>query len=152
MSIISRGFSGRRSPADAKLPPGQYLTPDFPVLSAGPTPHIPLDKWDFSIVGKVAEPKRWSWAEFRALPSQTTTTDIHCVTRWSKFDTVWEGVSLDTLLDQVQLDGGDILAFSDRGHTTNLPLADVTGGKGGIAPTYNGQPLAPEHGGPARLL
>jgi DMSO/TMAO reductase YedYZ molybdopterin-dependent catalytic subunit len=74
------------------------------------------------------------------------------VTRWSKFDTVWEGVSVDTLLDQVQLDGGYILAFCDGGYTTNLPLADVTGGKAWFAHTYNGQPLAPEHGGPARLL
>ena len=152
--FISRGFRGRRLKPEnvARLPPGQYLTPDFPVLSAGPTPHTPLEEWDFTVVGKVAKPKRWSWAEFRALPSQTTTTDIHCVTRWSKFDTVWEGVSVDTLLDQVQLDGGYILAFSDGGYTTNLPLADVTGGKAWIAHTYDGQPLAPEHGGPARLL
>jgi DMSO/TMAO reductase YedYZ molybdopterin-dependent catalytic subunit len=152
--FISRGFRGRRLKPEnvARLPSGQYLTPDFPVLSAGPTPHTPLEEWDFTIVGKVAKAKRWSWAEFRALPSQTTTTDIHCVTRWSKFDTVWEGVSVDTLLDQVQLDGNYILAFSDGGYTTNLPLADVTGGKAWIAYAYAGQPLAPEHGGPTRLL
>src|ERR671938_1553845 len=96
---ISRGFGGRRredAPRD-RVPPGQYVTRDFPVLSAGRTPHTPLDRWDFSIVGEVAQPKRWSWDEFKRLPSETVRTDIHCVTRWSKLDTEWEGVSLDTL-------------------------------------------------------
>jgi DMSO/TMAO reductase YedYZ molybdopterin-dependent catalytic subunit len=152
--IISRGFRGRRHPPEQedRLPPGQYLVTDFPVLSAGPTPHTPLDQWDFSISGDVEQPKRWSWEEFRALPRETITRDIHCVTRWSKFDTVWEGVSVDTLLDQVEHDAGYVLAFSDGGYTTNLPLKDVTGGKAWIADTFNGEPLEPEHGGPARLL
>ena len=92
--IISRGFRGRRDdvPSD-RVPPGQYVTSDFPVLSAGPTPHTPLEQWDFSIVGEVDEPRRWTWEEFRALPSEEVTVDIHCVTKWSKLDTVWQGVS-----------------------------------------------------------
>jgi DMSO/TMAO reductase YedYZ molybdopterin-dependent catalytic subunit len=152
--IISRGFRGRRrTPEQAdRLPPGQYLVTDFPVLSAGPTPHTPLDQWDFSISGEVEQPKRWSWEEFRALPRETITRDIHCVTRWSKLDTVWEGVSVDTLLAQVEHDASYVVAFSDGGYTTNLPLEDVTGGKAWIADTFDGEPLEPEHGGPARLL
>src|SRR5262245_32568221 len=105
MSFVSRGFRGRRRDSDvdaSRVPPGQYLTDDFPVLSAGPTPHTPLDQWDFSIVGEVDEPRRWTWAEFRALPSEEVTVDIHCVTKWSKLDTVWRGVSLDTLLEDVE--------------------------------------------------
>ena len=152
--FISRGFRGRRStPEQAdRLPPGQYLVTDFPVLSADPTPHTPLDQWDFSISGDVEQPKRWSWEEFRALPRETITRDIHCVTRWSKLDTVWEGVSVDTLLAQVEHDASYVVAFSDGGYTTNLPLEDVTGGKAWIADTFDGEPLEPEHGGPARLL
>src|SRR3954449_13189581 len=104
MPPISRGFRGRRQPeADARrLPPGQYLTPDFPVLSAGPTPHTPLDQWTFSITGEIDEPRSWTWDELRALPSEEVTRDIHCVTKWSKLDTVWEGVSVDTLLEGVK--------------------------------------------------
>ena len=101
MSPISRGFSGRRRPvADpSRLPPGQYLERGFPVLSAGPTPHTPLDEWSFLINGEVDEPVSWTWEEFLALPAETLTVDIHCVTKWSKFDTRWKGVSVDTLLD-----------------------------------------------------
>ena len=96
--FISRGFRGRRRQdgSASRLPPGQYRTDDFPVLSAGPTPRTPLAVWDFTIDGEVAQPKRWTWEEFRALPSETITADIHCVTKWSKLDTVWEGVSVDT--------------------------------------------------------
>jgi DMSO/TMAO reductase YedYZ molybdopterin-dependent catalytic subunit len=153
--FISRGFRGRRredASVAGRIPPGQYLTRDFPVLSAGPTPHTPLARWDFTIRGLVDAPRRWTWDEFRALPSETITKDIHCVTKWSKLDTVWEGVSLDTLLAGVATDARFINAFCDGGYTTNLPLADVTGGQAWIAFAYDGQPLAPEHGGPARLL
>ena len=97
MAITSRGFSGRRTPADVKLPPGQYLTTDFPVLSAGPTPHVALDKWEFTIDDGTDVLRRWNWKSFRELPAETITVDIHCVTRWSKLGTTWEGVSLDTL-------------------------------------------------------
>src|SRR5580693_2113214 len=111
MSHISRGFHGRRRPAPAgRVPPGQYVTEDFPVLSAGPTPHTPLGDWTFSIAGG-SEPKSWTWEEFRALPADTVTVDIHCVTRWSKLDTAWEGVPVDTLLEQVEHDARYVLAF-----------------------------------------
>ena len=96
--FFSRGFRGRRrSQEDTALPPGQYLEDGFPVLSAGPTPRTPLTEWDFSIVGEIDEPKRWTWDEFRQLPSEEITTDIHCVTKWSKLGTRWQGVSVDTL-------------------------------------------------------
>ena len=98
MSIISRGFSGRRTPTDIKLPPGQYLTTDFPVLSAGPTPHVPLDRWEFVIDDGSNVLRRWDWKSFRGLPTDNSTVDLHCVTRWSKLGTSWEGVSLDTML------------------------------------------------------
>ena len=151
---ISRGFHGRRrSDADpARLPPGQYLTDDFPVLSAGPTPRTPLAEWDFTIRGAVDPPVSWTWDEFLALPSETPTVDIHCVTKWSKLDTTWRGVSVDTLLDGVDTEAVHVSVFCDGGYTTNLPRADVMGGKAWVAYEYDGAPLHPEHGGPARLL
>jgi DMSO/TMAO reductase YedYZ molybdopterin-dependent catalytic subunit len=154
MSFVSRGFRGRRrddSGDDARVPPGQYVTEDFPVLSAGPTPHTPLDRWSFEIRGS-GEPKVWTWDEFRALPTETPTVDIHCVTRWSKLDTEWEGVSVDTLLAEAGEDAPFIVAFCDGGYTTNLALEDVTDGKAWVAFAFDGEPLDPEHGGPARLL
>jgi DMSO/TMAO reductase YedYZ molybdopterin-dependent catalytic subunit len=154
--FVSRGFVGkRREPALAnRVPPGQYLTPDFPVLSAGPTPKTALDRWSFSLEGLVREPVRWNWADFLKLATETFVVDIHCVTKWSKLDTHWGGVSLDTLLQHVDLDpkAHFLTAFSDGGYTTNMPLADVVHGQAFIANTYEGQPLAPEHGGPARLV
>jgi DMSO/TMAO reductase YedYZ molybdopterin-dependent catalytic subunit len=151
---ISQGFQGRRrGDADpARVPPGQSVTHDFPVLSAGPTPHTPRAEWDFTVRGLVDEPLSWTWDEFQGLPSETITVDIHCVTKWSKLDTVWRGVSLDTLLYGVQTSAEYVLAFCDGGYTTNLPLEDLTGGRAWIAPEYGGEPLEPEHGGPARLL
>ena len=118
------------------------------MLSAGPTPRTPLADWTFSLSGEIDEPRRWTWDEFRALPSETVTTDIHCVTKWSKLDTTWEGVSVDTLLDGVETAAECVVAFCDGGYTTNLPLGDVTGGKAWIAFGYGGEPLDPEHGGP----
>jgi DMSO/TMAO reductase YedYZ molybdopterin-dependent catalytic subunit len=152
MPVISRGFRGRgrEGPSD-RIPPGQHQVDDFPVLSAGPTPHTPLEEWSFAIEG-AAEPIRWTWDEFQALPSEEITVDIHCVTKWSKLDTVWRGVSLDTLLEHVEHDAGYLLAFCDGGYTTNLPLEHVTDGKAWIAYLYDGEPLEPEHGGPARML
>ena len=153
MNIVSRGFRGRRhdGPPD-RVPPGQYLTDDFPVLSAGPTPHRPLESWSFEIRGAVDNPVSWSWDELRALPSETVTVDIHCVTKWSKLDTEWTGVSLDTLLGDVETSAAYVTAFSDGDYTTNLPLEDLTGGRAWIAYDFDGEPLDPEHGGPARLL
>jgi len=158
MALISRGFRGRRpqSAAAQRLPPGQYETRDFPVLSAGRTPHTPLAKWDFTVRGVDGKSIRWTWDEFTALPKQSLTTDIHCVTKWSKFDTRWEGVSIDTLVSEAEKRGMSpapyAMAVCDGGYTTNVPLADLTGGKGMVAYTYDGAPLDPEHGGPARLL
>jgi DMSO/TMAO reductase YedYZ molybdopterin-dependent catalytic subunit len=153
MSFISRGFHGRRPPVDsARLPPGQYLTRDFPVLSAGPTPHTPLQEWTFTIKGAIGEPRSWSWAELTSLPSETVTVDIHCVTKWSKLDTAWTGVTIDTLLEGVESEAQYVTAFCDGGYTTNVPLADLKAGQAWIAYEYGGEPLEPEHGGPARLL
>ncbi len=153
MSPVSRGFQRRTRPdADpTRVPPGQYVTGDFPVLSAGPTPRTALQDWTFSIDG-ASTPKSWGWDEFRALPAETVTVDIHCVTRWSKLDTAWEGVSVDTLLGQVDHQGTYVLAHCDGGYTANLPLKDVTGGQAWVAFGYDGRPLEAEHGGPARLL
>jgi DMSO/TMAO reductase YedYZ molybdopterin-dependent catalytic subunit len=152
--FVSRGFTGRRREPEVagRLPPGQYLTRDFPVLSAGPTPRTPLDRWDFRISGAVDQERRWTWEQFLALPRETPIVDIHCVTKWSKLDTVWEGVSVDTLLAGLHHTARHVIAFCDGGYTTNLPLEDVTGGKAWVAFGYGGEPLDPEHGGPARLL
>src|SRR5262245_1648103 len=110
MGMILRGFHGRRRDVDpARVPPGQYVTRDFPVLSAGPTPHTPLDGWTFVIRGAVDDPVSWSWDELLALPSETPTLDIHCVTKWSKLDTNWRGVSVDMLLDGVETAAGYVL-------------------------------------------
>ena len=155
MSPASRGFRPQyRAPAAeaARLPPGQHLTGGFPVLSAGPTPRTPLEEWTFSITRGGQVEKSWTWAEFQALRSQAVTADIHCVTRWSKFDTEWRGVPVDTLLGEAADDAPYVMAFCDGGYTTNLPVADLTGGQAWIAYGYDGGPLDPEHGGPARLL
>jgi DMSO/TMAO reductase YedYZ molybdopterin-dependent catalytic subunit len=154
MGFISRGFRGRpKVEAEAgRVPPGQYVTHDFPVLSAGPTPDVPLDQWRFTIRGQVDKPVAWSWEELIALPNEDVTVDIHCVTKWTKLDTVWKGVSVDTLLKDVPTAAEFVMAHSYGGYTTNLPLEDVTGGKAWIAYAFDGEPLEPEHGGPARLL
>jgi DMSO/TMAO reductase YedYZ molybdopterin-dependent catalytic subunit len=154
MPPVSRGFGGRRRPAadPSRIPPGQYVTSDFPVLSAGPTPRMPLEQWSFAIRGAVKTPISWTWREFLSLPNDTFTVDIHCVTKWSKLDTVWMGVSLDVLLEAAGATGKYVTAWSDGGYTTNIPLEDLTGGKAWIAYGYDGKPLEAEHGGPARLL
>jgi len=155
--FVSRGFVGRsRDPGEraGRVPPGQYLTEGFPVLSAGPTPQIPLDSWAFAIEGLVRAPVTWSWSEFTALPSRDWTVDISCVTKWTKLDMRWRGVSVDTLLEGVEL--GDraafVIAWSDGDYTTNLPLSDVLNGQAFVAWEYDGRRLSPEHGGPARLV
>lgn len=154
VAIISRGFKGRRqseAPAN-RVPPGQYVTNDFPVLSAGPTPRVSLEDWRLTLVTEAGDVRSWTWAEFRALPSEEFTVDIHCVTKWSKLDTRWEGVAIDSVLGGAGRGAGFLLAESYGGYTTNLPLADVVDGKAWVAFGYDGAPLAPEHGGPARLL
>jgi len=134
MPPISRGFHGRRPDVDPdRVPPGQYVTQDFPVLSYGPTPRVDLDEWTFTISGLVDEPLSWTWQELLALPSETFTVDIHCVTKWSKLDTTWTGVSLDTLLDGVETTAEYAVQWSDGGYTTNLPLEEMTGGQAWLA-------------------
>nr|WP_266096286.1 molybdopterin-dependent oxidoreductase [Rubrobacter tropicus] len=145
--FFSRGFRGRRGDQDTTLPPGQYLEDGFPVLSAGPTPRTPLSEWDFSVVGEVDEPKRWTWEEFRALPSEGITADIHCVTKWSKLGTRWEGVSVDTLLEGAETAAEYVTAYCDGDYTTNLPLEEVTGaGRGSLLPT-TASPWSPSTAG-----
>jgi DMSO/TMAO reductase YedYZ molybdopterin-dependent catalytic subunit len=151
MAVISRGFAGRGR-GEADLPPGQYLTEDFPVLSAGPTPRLDLDRWEFTVVTEVGQRYAWTWPELRSLPAETVTVDLHCVTRWSKLGTAWEGVSLETLLADVETSADYAMVHSYGGYTTNLPLADLLDGQAWVAYRYDGQELAPEHGGPARLL
>jgi DMSO/TMAO reductase YedYZ molybdopterin-dependent catalytic subunit len=151
MSTVSPGFAGRRRDG-TKLPPGQYLTHDFPVLSAGPTPHVLPEHWEFTVTTETGDVSRWDWSAFMALPSEEITKDLHCVTRWSKLGTDWRGVSLDTLLADVETGADFAMAHSYGGYTTNLPLEDLLDGQAWIAYEYDGEPLHPEHGGPARLL
>ena len=154
--FVTRGFVGRRASADVgqRVPPGQYVTTDFPVLSAGPTPRTNLADWTFRIEGLVRQPVSWTWDEFRSLPNREYVVDISCVTKWTKLDTRWQGVSVDTLLENAEIDprAAFIVAFCDGGYTTNLPIADVVNGQAFVAYGYDGEPLPAEHGGPARLV
>jgi DMSO/TMAO reductase YedYZ molybdopterin-dependent catalytic subunit len=151
MSVITRGFAGRGR-HDVNLPPGQYLTEDFPVLSAGPTPRISLDDWRLGVTTESGSRPGWTWPEFLALPSEEFTVDLHCVTKWSKLGTQWRGVPVSTLLESVDTAAEYLMAESYGGYTTNVPLEDLLDGKAWVAYEYDGAPLAPEHGGPARLL
>jgi DMSO/TMAO reductase YedYZ molybdopterin-dependent catalytic subunit len=153
--FISRGFRRRRrTPEDLaeRLPPGQYYEPGFPVLTAGPTPMIAPEDWSLRIDGMVAGERAWSWDEFHELPFENVPCDIHCVTKWSKLGTSFNGVSVDTLLAEAEPQGAYSTAFSHGGYTTNVPLADLTGGKAWVVTEHEGEPLPREHGGPARLL
>ena len=155
--MATRGFSGRGRAAGtdpARLPPGQYLTSDFPVLSAGPTPHVAREDWKLTLQVGPRPIKSWTWADFVRLPITQVTRDIHCVTKWSKFDTAWEGVSIDNLLADagIEAPSGFTLAHSFDGYSTNVPTEDLIGGRAMIAIAYDGKPLEAEHGGPARLL
>jgi DMSO/TMAO reductase YedYZ molybdopterin-dependent catalytic subunit len=152
VAIISRGFRGRPRPAGNRLPPGQYETKDFPVLSAGPTPRVDLASWSFEITTEAGARHSWTWGQLLALPSENPVVDLHCVTKWSKFDTRWRGVSLDILLAEVETAAEYARVRAYGGYTTNLPLEDLLDGKAWIAYRYDGQDLAPQHGGPARLL
>ena len=154
---ISRGFRPRRQEQVPKnrVPPGQYVTTDFPVLSAGPTPQIRLENWTFALQLGGNLLGKWIWAEFEALPQTTIKADIHCVTKWSKLHTTWQGVTFDDLLKTVNLADAPasyIMAYSEGAYTTNIPVADLVNGQGMIATRYEGLPILPAHGGPARLL
>jgi DMSO/TMAO reductase YedYZ molybdopterin-dependent catalytic subunit len=155
--MVTRGFFGRRlSEEEAKrLPPGQYLERGFPVLSAGPTPRIAHDQWRFTLKIGPRPVKTWTWDEFNALPRTKFHRDIHCVTKWSKFDTNWAGVTVDDLLANAGISEPPtpyLLAHSFEGYSTNVPLQDLAGEKAMVALTYGDAPIAPDHGGPARLL
>jgi DMSO/TMAO reductase YedYZ molybdopterin-dependent catalytic subunit len=152
VGIVSPGFRGRPRGSSPQLPPGQYLTNDFPVLSAGPTPRVPLDRWQFTISTESGEPHRWSWPDLMELPADTPTVDIHCVTKWSKLGTTWQGVPLDLLMADVDTAADYAMVQSYGGYTTNLPLEDLLDGQAWVAYKFDGEDLAPEHGGPARLL
>lgn len=152
----TRGFFGRRPSADKarRIPPGQHEVFDFPVLSAGPTPRVDLATWTFTLKVGPRPVKQYTWADFNALPRTAMERDIHCVTTWTKLDTKWDGVLVDDILRDAGLDAPPpyVLAHSFDGYSTNVPTADLTGGKAMVATTYDGQPLEPDHGGPARLF
>jgi DMSO/TMAO reductase YedYZ molybdopterin-dependent catalytic subunit len=152
MAVFSRGFTGRKREPHDDLPPGQYLTQDFPVLSAGPTPRIDTDDWSFIVRTEADQVHQWSWQQLQDLGPEDVATDIHCVTRWSKLGTSWRGVSLDKIFATVDTSYEYVMASSYGGYTTNVPLADLLDGKAWIATEFDGEPLDPEHGGPARLL
>ncbi len=152
MAVISRGFTGRKREPHDDLPPGQYLTEDFPVLSAGPTPRIDTADWSFIVRTESGQAHTWDWQQLQDLGPEDIATDIHCVTRWSKLGTSWRGVSLDKVFATVDTSYEYVMASSYGGYTTNVPLADLLDGKAWIATEFDGQPLDPEHGGPARLL
>ncbi|MCV7257105.1 molybdopterin-dependent oxidoreductase [Mycobacterium shimoidei] len=152
MSIVNKGFRGRRTESALELPPGQHLTTDFPVLQTGPTPRINLDDWRFTIRDERGGVHAWTWTQLMSLPSEQVNVDIHCVTTWSKLDTEWEGVALDTLFESTDTTAEFALVGSYGGYTTNLPMRDLLGGRAWIVYAYDGAPLRPVHGGPARLL
>jgi DMSO/TMAO reductase YedYZ molybdopterin-dependent catalytic subunit len=153
--FVSRGFERRHRTPDElaeRLPPGQYLEGDFPVLTAGPTPQIEPGEWGFRIDGMVAEEREWTWDEFQELEFEQVPCDIHCVTAWSKLGTSFGGVSLDALLEEAEPLGAYAMAYSYGGYTTNLDIEDLTDGKAWVVTEHEGEPLPREHGGPARLL
>jgi DMSO/TMAO reductase YedYZ molybdopterin-dependent catalytic subunit len=152
MAIVTPGFYGKRRGAADRLPPGQYLADDFPVLTAGPTPVVHTEDWEFTITTEVGERHSWSWRDLQALPAETPTVDIHCVTKWSKLDTRWRGVSLDEFFTDVDTAADYAMIHSYGGYTTNLPLEDLLDGQAWVAYDYDGEELLAQHGGPARLL
>ncbi|MDM0112840.1 sulfite oxidase-like oxidoreductase [Variovorax sp. J22R133] len=154
--MATRGFTGRRPSAAFanRLPPGQYQEEDFPVLSKGPTPRVDLATWRFTLSEGPRPLASWNWAEFDALPRTAWQGDIHCVTKWTKFDTLWEGVSIDDLLAAAGIAPPTpyLLALSHDDYDTNVPAADLLGGRAMVATRFGGRPLEAQHGGPARLL
>jgi len=152
MAIVTRGFGGRRQREAEALPPGQYLTEDFPVLTAGPTQYVEPEDWTLTLTTDTDEQQTWSWQDLMALPSEDVEVDIHCVTRWSKLRTAWRGVPVDAFLEDVESTADYVMAHSYGGYTTNLPLEDLLDGKAWVVHEYDGGPLPAEHGGPVRLL
>jgi DMSO/TMAO reductase YedYZ molybdopterin-dependent catalytic subunit len=161
MGITSRIIAerGRRQAAKlgldpARIPPGQYVTERFPVLTYGPNPAFDLQDWSLSVTGEVEEPFSLRWDELLAMDQVTLSTDIHCVTRWSKLDTTWTGVPVRDLLARARVkpSGTHVLARCDGGYTTNVPLAALLDDDVLVAHAYEGRPLEPDHGAPLRLL
>ncbi len=156
--VVTRGFKGGpRADAEtrSRVPPGQYVTPGFPVLTAGPTQHQPVEDWTLALQQGGRLLAKWSWQEFARLPQTEITADIHCVTKWTKFDTRWRGVAFDDLLRAAGLDESPtqfVMVHCDGGYSTNLPVADLIAGQAMIATHFDDQPLSAAHGGPARLL
>ncbi|MBT1676667.1 molybdopterin-dependent oxidoreductase [Curtobacterium aurantiacum] len=152
MATFTRGFGGRRDDRDdTRIPPGQTLVRDWPVLSAGATPDIEPTDWAFSIRTESGL-HQWTWDEVHALGVEDVTVDIHCVTHWTKLDMPWRGVPLDRLFEDVETELDYCTVHSYGGYTTNVPLDELLDGKSWIAFEADGEPLTPEHGGPARLL
>ena len=148
-----------RRPANnrgGRVPPGQFVTEKFPVLHYGNVPAVELATWDFRVFGLVETPITLTWDEFRALPETMLTTDIHCVTRWSKLDTTWSGVSWRDFIEaagvRFSLDASHLMAHCENNFTTNLPLDVLDDPETMFAWEYEGEPLTPEHGWPLRLL
>jgi DMSO/TMAO reductase YedYZ molybdopterin-dependent catalytic subunit len=157
MSRFTRGFTGRPRPDDPgrRLPPGQYdAGSTWPVLNAEVTPSIDPSEWTFTVEGRVEQPTTWTWDEAHALPPSSYEGAIHCVTTWSKFGMTFTGVSVDTFLEAARPlpSAAFVVAYSHTGYTTNLPLADVTGGKAWVVWEVDGGPLPRDHGGPARMI
>lgn len=152
---LSRREQAERVHAEGRLPPGQSLTQKFPVLHYGPTPRYDdLSRWDLRVFGLVEQEKRFSYADILAMPRTQVTTDIHCVTRWSKFDTSWEGVRFRDLMKYVQPkpEAAFVIAHCEYGFTANLPLEVMLDDDVLLAYRYDGKPLAPDHGYPLRTL
>lgn len=155
MAIINKGFIGKGGSDSERLPPGQTRVTSWPVLTYGPTPHIDTKTWSLTIDGAVNEPITLNWNEFNELSKTVLKTDIHCVTRWSRLDMPWEGVSLDDLIGLaggLTPDAKFMIATTVEGYTTNLPVRDVLNNQAMVATKADGEPLTPEHGGPARLF
>ncbi|KXP07888.1 molybdopterin-dependent oxidoreductase [Tsukamurella pseudospumae] len=152
MAIINQGFGGRRRRDDPALPPGQTLVEDWPVLSAGPTPQVSTERFEFSVYTETGEKHSWDWDGLLALGVEDITTDIHCVTHWTKLQMPWRGVPLDAIFENIETTQDFVMAHSYGGYTTNVPLDELLDGQAWIAIEAEGAPLDPEHGGPARLL
>jgi DMSO/TMAO reductase YedYZ molybdopterin-dependent catalytic subunit len=155
-------MNSRPDPADIvdsprqepRLPPGQIVTEKWPVLHHGSIPKVDIARWDFRILGLVATPVRWTWDAFSSLPRAQVRSDIHCVTRWSRYDNLWEGVSIREVFRHVEVGpaAGFAVIHADGGYTTNLPLSELLQDDVLLADTHDGKPLAPEHGWPVRLV
>lgn len=142
------------SRAPERLPPGQVVTKKWPVLTYGEAPRIELSDWKFRCYGLVGAEASWTWKEFLDLPRVQVTSDIHCVTRWSRFDNRWEGVAATEILRRANVlpDAVAVMAHSEGGYTTNIPLADLRSDDALLAYRHDGKDLEPDHGGPCRLV